>query len=116
MGSSGDGGGGGDNNQPPPPDPGAIRAARSNIRYHLRYIGHLTTHRHGLVGRDITLADLAAAAALSVVDYMGEVPWDEDAMAKTWYARIKSRPSFRPLLADKIRGLPAASHYADLDF
>ena len=51
-----------------------------------------------------------------VIDYMGEVPWEEDTMAKAWYARIKSRPSFRPLLADQVRGLPAATHYADLDF
>ncbi|MHA1158001.1 MAG: glutathione S-transferase family protein [Alphaproteobacteria bacterium] len=99
-----------------PPDAAAIRAARSNIRYHMRYIGYLTARRDGLAGRDITFADLAAAAVLSVIDYMGEVPWEEDAGAKAWYARIKSRPSFRPILADQVRGLPAATHYADLDF
>jgi glutathione S-transferase len=37
-------------------------------------------------------------------------------MAKAWYARIKSRPSFRALLTDQVRGMPAATHYADLDF
>ncbi len=98
------------------PDAAAIRAARANIRYHMRYIGYLSARRDGLAGRDISLADLAAAAVLSVVDYMGEVPWEEDAGAKAWYARIKSRPSFRALLADQVRGLPAATHYADLDF
>ena len=99
-----------------PPDPAAIRAARSNIRIHMRYIGYLTARRNGLAGRELTFADLAAGAALSVVDYMGEVPWEEDATAKAWYARIKSRPSFRPILADQVRGVSAVTHYADLDF
>jgi glutathione S-transferase len=99
-----------------PPDAGAIRAARANIRYHLGYVGYLSARRTYLAGGALTLADLAAAAALSTIDYLGEVPWDEDAMARTWYARMKSRPAFRPLLTDTIRGLPAAGHYADLDF
>ena len=98
------------------PDPAAIRAARSNVRYHMRYIGHLMARRKWLGGSAMSFADLAAAAALSTVDYLGEVPWEEDAHAKDWYARIKSRPSFRPLLADHIAGLPPPRHYADLDF
>ena len=99
-----------------PPDAAAIRAARANIRYHLAYIGYLTARRACLAGRDITYADLAAGAALSVVDYLGEVPWEEETAAKAWYARVKSRPSFRPILADQVRGMPAAAHYANLDF
>ncbi len=99
-----------------PPDSAAIRAARSNIRSHVRYIGYLAQRRNCLAGDELSFADLAAAAALSTVDYLGEVPWEEDAMAKTWYARVKSRPSFRAILADTVRGVPAAAHYADLDF
>ena len=99
-----------------PPDAAAIRAARANIKYHLRYIGYLAARRNCLAGAALSLADLAAAAELSTVDYLGEVPWEEDAMAKAWYARVKSRPSFRALLADQVRGIPAATHYADLDF
>lgn len=98
------------------PDAAAIRAARSNIRYHLRYVGYLVARRNCLAGRTISFADLAAAAHLSSTDYLGEVPWEEDMMAKQWYARVKSRPSFRPILADQIRGNPPATHYADLDF
>lgn len=98
------------------PDAAAIRAGRANIKYHLRYIGYLAARRSCLAGRDLSFADLAAAAAVSVVDYLGEVPWDEDQTAKTWYARMKSRPSFREVLADIVRGAPPASHYADLDF
>ncbi len=98
------------------PDAAAIRAGRSNIRYHMRYIGYLVARRNCLAGRELTFADLAAAAEVSCIDYLGEVPWEEDAMAKAWYARVKSRPSFRPILADHVRGSPPATHYADLDF
>ena len=99
-----------------PPDAAAIRAARANIRHHLDYIGYLTARRACLAGRDITHADLAAGAAFSVVDYIGEVPWEDRAAAKAWYARVKSRPSFRAILTDQVRGMPAAAHYANLDF
>jgi glutathione S-transferase len=98
------------------PDPAALRAARANIKYHLRYVGYLAARRTCLAGRELSFADLAAAAEFSAADYLGEVPWDEDAMAKTWYARVKSRPSFRALLSDQVRGVPAVPHYADLDF
>lgn len=98
------------------PDMELIRAARANIRYHLRYIGYLTAHRRWLAGDRLSYADLAAAAHLSVADFLGDVPWDEDETAKLWYARMKSRPSFRPLLADRLPGLAPAPAYADLDF
>ena len=93
-----------------------MRAARSNIRYHLGYIGWLVRKRDWLAGDRLTYADLAAAAHLSAVDYLGDVPWDEDETAKAWYARIKSRPSFRPLLAETLAGVPASPSYANLDF
>jgi len=99
-----------------PPDMVAIRAARANIRYHLHYIGWLLKARNWIAGDRLTYADLAAAAHISCVDYLGDVPWDEDETAKNWYARIKSRPSFRPLLAVTMAGMPPAASYADLDF
>jgi glutathione S-transferase len=99
-----------------PPDTDALRAARHNIRYHLAYLGWLVRTRDWLAGERLSLADLAAAAHLSVVDYLGEVPWSEDETAKSWYARVKSRPAFRPLLADTMAGLPPSKSYADLDF
>ncbi len=99
-----------------PPDMNAIRAALSNIRYHLAYIGWLVRTRDWLAGQRMTYADLAAAAHLSSVDYLGDVPWNEDEAAKVWYARVKSRPSFRPLLADTHAGIPPSKTYADLDF
>ena len=99
-----------------PPDSSALRAARHNIRYHLAYIGWLVQTRDWLAGERLSYADLAAAAHLSAADYLGEVPWEEDERTKVWYARIKSRLSFRPLLADLVRGAPPSPHYANLDF
>lgn len=98
------------------PDMDLLRAARTNIRYHLRYIGWLASQRNWLAGDNLTYADLAAAAHLSSVDFLGDVPWAEDEMAKNWYARVKSRPSFRALLADRVAGLTPSPSYADLDF
>ena len=99
-----------------PPDSDAIRAARINVRYHIAYIGWLVRTRDWLAGDRMTLADLAAAAHLSAVDYLGDVPWSEDEASKNWYARVKSRPSFRPVLAETWPGLAPAPNYADLDF
>jgi glutathione S-transferase len=99
-----------------PPDSDALRAARQNIRYHLAYIGWLLRTRDWLAGDRLSLADLAAAAHLSAADYLGDVPWSADEAAKNWYARVKSRPAFRPILADTLAGLPPAKSYTDLDF
>jgi glutathione S-transferase len=98
------------------PDSAAIRAARSNIRQHMKYTNWLAGTRKWLAGERLTYADLAAAAALSTLDYLGEIDWTDYPSARDWYSRVKSRPSFRPLLGDRVRGLTPASHYADLDF
>ncbi len=94
----------------------AIRAGLANIHYHLDYITFLAERRTWLAGEGFSHADIAAGAQLSAVDYCGLVPWDEYPEAKDWYARIKSRPSFRSLLADFVPGVPPPPHYADLDF
>src|ERR1700724_2263904 len=106
--SEGDGGGA--------PTAEVIRAAKANVRYHLAYIGWLARTRNYLAGDRLTYADLAAAAHLSAIDYLGDVPWIEDDAAKAWYARVKSRPSFRPLLSEWLAGVPASRPYVDLDF
>ncbi len=98
------------------PDSAAIRAARANVKQHLKYTNWLAGTRNWLAGTRLTYADLAAAAALSVLDYLGEIQWADYPAAKEWYTRMKSRPSFRPLLADRVRGQTPVSHYADLDF
>lgn len=98
------------------PESQALRAGSANIHYHLDYIAWLTDRRTWLAGDDFSLADAAAAAHLSALDYIGDVPWARHAEAKDWYARVKSRPSFRPLLADHLPGVSPPRHYADLDF
>lgn len=98
------------------PDSRAVSAGRQNIHMHLDYIAWLMERRRWLAGEQMTLADIAAAAQLSVVDYAGEVPWSKHPEAKDWYARLKSRPTFRPLLAETLPGIPPPKHYANLDF
>ena len=98
------------------PDSAAVRRGLANIHEHLDYIGYLFDQNHWLGGDELTLADLSAAAQLSVLDYMGDVPWEKHPSAKVWYAKIKSRPSFRPLLTDRLPSIRPVSHYDDLDF
>ncbi|MFN4090369.1 MAG: glutathione S-transferase family protein [Alphaproteobacteria bacterium] len=98
------------------PSSAAIRAGKVNVVYHLEYVAWLTERRNWLGGDSFSLADIAAAAHLSTIDFLGDVPWDRVEGAKQWYQRIKSRPSFRPLLADQVPGLRPPRHYADLDF
>src|SRR4030065_354310 len=78
--------------------------------------GALAETRSWLAGNAMSFADLAAAAHLSTLDYLGEVPWEEHEPAKNWYALLKSRPSFRPLLQDRVAGFTPSGTYADLDF
>ncbi len=98
------------------PDMGRVRYGLSRLRDHLDYIGTLADHRSWLAGEKLSIADLSAASHLSVIDYLGDIPWADFPVAKTWYQRIKSRPSFRPLLSDAVRGMPLLPAYADLDF
>lgn len=98
------------------PDSNIIRAARANLKNHMKYLSALVSSRDWLSGNTISAADMAAAAAISVLDYLGEIHWEDEPSAKEWFTRMKSRPSYRPLLADKVMGLPPSSHYIDLDF
>ncbi len=98
------------------PDPGAIRTGYTALRYHLDYIGWLAETRKWLAGSALSLADFAAAAHLSTLDFIGELDWSISPPAKDWYARMKSRPSFRGVLADRVSGAAPPPHYADLDF
>ncbi|WP_336288069.1 MULTISPECIES: glutathione S-transferase family protein [unclassified Bartonella] len=98
------------------PDSQILRNARANILPHMNYLNWLCASRDWLVNSALSYADLAAAASISVLDFLGEIDWEQSPAAKDWYMRIKSRPSFRPLLTDRVRGIAASTHYADLDF
>lgn len=102
----------------PPRAPNAelLRALRSNLRYHLSYVSYLVDQRPWLAGDGLSFADMAAFGHLSIVDYIDEVAWDSYPSARQWYVRMKSRPSVRPLLADRVPGLAPPQHYSDLDF
>ncbi|CAL7960802.1 glutathione S-transferase [Alphaproteobacteria bacterium] len=94
----------------------AIRAAKKNIAYHLNYVEYLLGDNAYLCSESPTLADYAAAAQLSTLDFVGDVPWERNPKAKNWYALIKSRPSFKPILLDEIAGITVPACYADPDF
>lgn len=98
------------------PDSTNVKAGARAIKYHLDYMHWLLDHRRWLAGDVMTLADFAAAAHLSALDYISDVDWRRSAVVKDWYATIKSRPAFRAILADQIAGFPPPAHYADLDF
>ncbi|MEG8099202.1 glutathione S-transferase family protein [Candidatus Liberibacter brunswickensis] len=98
------------------PDSKALRIARKNMREHTKYITCIIKSRSWIAGDHISYADFAASATISVLDYLGEIDWESFPIIKEWYQRIKSRPSFRPILSERIRGLLPVSHYTDLDF
>ncbi|MQY41939.1 glutathione S-transferase family protein [Epibacterium sp. SM1969] len=98
------------------PDSRNVKAGAKAIKYHLDYMAWLLDHRRWLAGDNMTLADFAAAAHLSSLDYISDVDWNRSAVVKDWYAKIKSRPAFRSILADQISGFRPPAHYADLDF
>ncbi|MCE8539863.1 glutathione S-transferase family protein [Ruegeria pomeroyi] len=98
------------------PDSRNVKAGAKAIKYHLDYMAWLLDHRRWLAGDQMTLADFAAAAHLSSLDYISDVDWNRSQVVKDWYAKIKSRPSFRSILADQIPGFRPPPHYADLDF
>lgn len=93
-----------------------IRQAKTMLLKHLEYIAWLCDRRNWLAGDNFSLADIAAASHISVIDYMGDIPWSQHELVKNWYVRVKSRPSFRTLLQDKIPGLSPYEHYSQLDF
>lgn len=98
------------------PDSKNVKAGAVKIKYHLDYIGWLLDQRRWLAGNSLSLADFAAAAHLSCLDYISDVDWNRNANVRDWYAKIKSRPAFRGILADQVPGFPPPEHYADLDF
>ena len=98
------------------PDAAALRVGFINLKSHLAYIAWLAESRKWLAGNSMSLADLAAAGHLSTLDFCGDVDWSAAPAARDWYARMKSRPSFRPILADRVAGITPPAHYADLDF
>ena len=93
-----------------------VKAGAKAIKFHLDYMTWLLDNRRWLGGDEMSLADFAAAAQLSALDYISDVDWNRSAAVKDWYATMKSRPAFRSILADNVPGFPPPHHYANLDF
>ena len=98
------------------PDSARLMAGARAIKFHLDYMRQILEQRRWLAGNEMTLADFTAAAHLSCLDYISDVDWNRSEIVKEWYAKIKSRPAFRSILADQIPGFLPPAHYADLDF
>ena len=98
------------------PDSARIRLGKHHIHYHLDYIGYLASSRYFLAGETLTLADIAAASHLSALDYIGDVDWNYNQAAHGWYALMKSRPSLRSILIERVRGVRPPAYYEDPDF
>lgn len=97
------------------PNSDVLRAVARNQRYHLDYISFLADHRNWLAGKDLSFADLVAAAHISVLDYLGEIDWRDYPSALSWYLRLKSRRSFISILEDYLPNQPPSRHYKDPD-
>ena len=98
------------------PDTSVLRKAMTAANGHLDYLDYLLDHRRWLAGPALTLADLAAAAQLSVADYLGGLDWRGHKQTADWYAVMKSRPTFRPLLAERMEVIQPPAHYDKVDF
>ncbi len=98
------------------PDPACVRSAGAKLTTHMEYISWLVDRRNWLAGKEFSIADVSAASFISVLDYLGVIQWQKYEMAKSWYVRIKSRPSFRGVLNDNLPQVPPAAEYANLDF
>lgn len=99
-----------------PPDAGRLRDAMRNANTHMDYMDYLLDHRSWLAGGTMSLADIAAAAHISVADYLGGIDWAGHEPVKRWYAGFKSRPSFRPLLSERMEVIVPPPYYDKPDF
>ena len=99
-----------------PPDARRVQTGAHNLRFHLEYIDWIVERNGYLTENGFSMADISAASQLSVIDYLGDVPWENYANAKLWYSKVKSRQSFKEILNDRIKGIYPSNHYTNLDF
>lgn len=98
------------------PNSEVLRVARRNLNAHLSYIEYLLEGRKYLAGDEVSVADFAAAAQISVLDYFGDINWNHYAPAKDWYSLIKSHKFFNETLKDRIPNIAPPEWYSKLDF
>lgn len=98
------------------PQTAVLRAAKTNLHEHILYFDWILGSRAWAAGEEMSLADFALAAHISTLDYLGDMDWSKTGETRDFFARMKSRPSFRPLLADRLVSLPPSANYTNLDF
>lgn len=98
-----------------PPDSRVLREVIKLSHVHLDYIDWLIDTRPWLAGPTMSLADIAAAAQISVADYLGGIEWEGHEQSRGWYSVLKSRPSFRSLLSERMEHILPPAHYAKID-
>ena len=99
-----------------PPNTQALREAMKAAVRHLDYLDYLLGHHNWIAGTTFGMADIAAAAQISIADYLGGIEWRGHDETAHWYRGFKSRPSLRQLLGERMQGVPPPSHYEDPDF
>src|SRR3989338_1737398 len=98
------------------PSSEVLRVARRNLNIHLSYIEYLLENRKYLAGDHISVADFAAAAQISSIDYFGDINWHHYLPAKDWYSLIKSHKIFGEILKDRLPNITPPEWYSKLDF
>ena len=98
------------------PNSKILKAGLNNLKYHMQYIDYLADRNNYIASNTLSLADLTVAAHISIIDYLGDISWNDYKNAKLWYAKVKSRPSFKDILKDNIKGIHPSANYTNLDF
>lgn len=98
------------------PSTARLRSASSRQSTYLSYFTYLVKERRFLVWDKISIADVALASHISVLDYFGSISWYRYPSLKEWYQVIKSLPYFRVLLEERLSSFTPPIYYKQLDF
>ncbi len=97
-------------------DSNILRASKTALHKHMMQLNAIISTQQYIVSESITYADISAASHFAVLDYFNEINWQNYPKIKDWYCLIKSRPSFRATLYEKVKGINPPKHYLELDF
>ncbi len=98
------------------PNSSLIRAAKLKIKKYFIYIESLLDVNEYLGSNKFSISDISAASHISVLDYFGDIDWNQSIKVKHWYSLIKSRKSFQKILIDTVEGFLPPEHYKEIDF
>ena len=98
------------------PDSNVLRKSIENLKFHLNYFNILVGENDWLVGDKISYADIFFAANMSVLDYIDELNFQGFNEIKEVYYKVKSRPSFKKILIDRIVGISPGKNYKNFDY